>query len=225
MNHIQQNKEKSAVLIAGYIHQIQRLLKTKIIPHDINDLCQQFYYLDFIIDSLILIENEKYLFQSLLEKHNKNIGNRFELLYRGKKGKECKKAAYGKQNTITLIETDTNNVFGLYTQHKWGSITNTSWAHDKNAFMFLLRSSVNHPPNIFIHNYNYDGSKEYTIQIYFGYLCIFGLNAAIMIGDGGRWGEVNNNTSFTIPGDFHLNGGEKKFVLKQYEVFQCENKQ
>ncbi len=43
----------------------------------------------------------------------------------------------GKGNTVTIIKTDGNYVFGGYTAAKWTSIT--TYLSDTNAFLFSLR--------------------------------------------------------------------------------------
>ena len=44
-----------------------------IIPDEINKLCLNYYFQPFIIDTKILDENEKYIFQSLLNEQNINV--------------------------------------------------------------------------------------------------------------------------------------------------------
>ena len=46
-----------------------------------------------------------------------------------------------------MIYNDKNNVFGGYTSKSWTK--SGSYCKDKNAFLFLLRSSKNYKPQIF----------------------------------------------------------------------------
>ncbi len=51
-----------------------------------------------------------------------------------------------KANTVTIIKTNSNYVFGGYTTAKWGA-NNNSWISDSSAFIFSLRrngTSNNH---------------------------------------------------------------------------------
>ena len=183
------------------------------------------------MDTVILSEDEKQIFHDLLEKHNKDIGTRFDLLYRGSTdnpkfcAENCLKQSLGKSGTVTLIETESNNVFGVYTEYKWQNLDrNGEWHHDKNAFCFLLRSSAQHPPNIFEQNYDHNGKNEFTLQTYKRYLCIFGMHGTIMIWEESNprgKGTVANGSSFSIPDNFHLNGGKRRFQTKEYEVWYC----
>merc|ERR1712228_38474 len=181
------------------------------------------------MDTKILSEDEKILFRELLIKHSKYIGNCFDLLYRGSSdnpkfdGTNCFKKLHGNSGTVTLIETEKGNVFGVYTDLKWniGWSGLGKWYHDKNAFCFLLRSTANHPPNIFEHNYEQNGRDEFTIQTWRRYLCIFGLWGTINILDGGKGSVAERTTSFTMPGNCHLNGGHSNFDTKEYEVWNC----
>merc|ERR1712129_479681 len=112
----------------------------------------------------------------------------------------------GKDNTITIVETESGNVFGVYMNIaiEWDKSSHSKWFHDKNAFCFLIRSSEQYPPNIFEHNYNHDGKNAFTKQEYPGYLCLQG---AIMIKYGGK-GTVTSQSSFNHPKGYHLNGDE-----------------
>ena len=183
------------------------------------------------MDSLILTENEKHLFDNLLKENNKDIGRYFSLIYRasihGFRSKDCALKQKGKTKTLTLIETKSNNVFGAYTNYKWGSNRSSYWFHDHDTFLVLIRSSSNHKPNIFNHKNKEQYKKNpYSVQEYTGFHCIFGLNGAIMVEDGcnkTQNGQTNDNTSFNHPDKYHLNGGKLFFQVKEYEVWQCGN--
>ena len=98
-----------------------------------------------MMDSTILSEEEKDIFIDIIEENNYKLPFEWKLLYRSSRdGFEPKifhKKCDGIPNTICIIHTHNNNVFGGYTTIPWGI---GAWHTDKYAFIFLIRSSNNY---------------------------------------------------------------------------------
>ena len=179
------------------------------------------------MDSAILTHEEKYIFYELLKTHNKNIGYIFSRFYQGTHNgfayTDIVPLRDGKQNTFTIIQTDSNNVFGAYTKYKWGTLKHGEWYEDEDCFIVLMRSSKGYSTNLFPITL-----KRRALQRFDGYLGIFGLRGAIMVPK--NCNEVANGTvargggdAFDIADNSHLNGGTVRFRVREYEMFECEN--
>lgn len=92
---------------------------------------------NYLLDSLILTDNEA---QTLIEMTKLKSEN-FNLIYRATKdgfvGQAFHLKCDGKRNTICIIKSSSNYVFGGYTSTAWQS-TNVHLT-DENAFIFSLR--------------------------------------------------------------------------------------
>ena len=141
-------KLKTFPLISGYLRNTANEFNIEI-PHDIYLLCHEFVGIGIGIDTNILNSIEKEILCTLLSQHfeqNKDISNlsntslSFKLLYRssihGATASQFHDKCDYKPNTITIIETMNNYVFGGFTRIAWNSMTTT----DNNAFLFLLRT-------------------------------------------------------------------------------------
>ena len=75
-----------------------------------------------MIDSVILNENEKDTFFKLMKESNENIGNEFELIFRGSRD-GCEASYFhknfdNKEKTVIIIHIDSDNIFGgLHQNH------------------------------------------------------------------------------------------------------------
>jgi len=116
----------------------------------------------------------------------------------------------GKLPTLAVIKTTNGYIFGGYTTQLWKE----GEVKDHNAFVFSI------------------DKKKYNIKlpehaIGFGENSWWGFgysNNAIVILDNchqknGNW--VDNKT-YDIPGQYELNGGEKNFTVKSFEIYHVE---
>eukprot|EP01083_Nonionella_stella_P025151 69290_1 len=147
------DKHRCNLLIYGYIGDIAKLFNNKTIPLSINEMILVYYFITF--DSVILNSKDTQMFVQLLADTKRNIETEFEseykLLYRATNDgwkydtffDKCKDA----KQTLTIIQTDSNNVFGGYTSIPWRN--DNRWRVDDAAFLFLIRSSKQYKPQIF----------------------------------------------------------------------------
>eukprot|EP00483_Globobulimina_turgida_P003076 UN03081 len=107
-------------------------------------------------DSLILTnQNEIEIFKKLLRPQLKSILKKDEfslrLLYRnsrdGNSAKSFHNKCNGYSNTIVLVHSNFNHIFGGFTTYKWQSVDDCR--RDNNAFLFLLRSSFNQKARVY----------------------------------------------------------------------------
>jgi hypothetical protein len=99
------------------------------------------YYSDIAFrDSLIFTQNEMILYQMLTGRIEE-----VELIYRASRddfgASSFHSKCYNISNTVTIIKTTSNSVFGGFTSAKWTS--NGGSTYDSNAFIFSLRRSGN----------------------------------------------------------------------------------
>ena len=76
----------------------------------------------------------------------------------------------GVSNTVTIIKTTSNSVFGGFTSASWPS-SYYEWKYDSNAFIFSLRregSQNKQRLNVTIPNYAFYGSYYYNYGPIFG---------------------------------------------------------
>ena len=224
-------------LICGYLRRSASKYKMQI-PNDIYLLCHEFVGIGIGIDTKILNSIEKEMLCSLLSQYfdkNKNISNlsnttlSFNLLYRqsidGATAKKFHQKCDYKPNTITIVETMKNYVFGGFTRIAWNSMAYA----DNNAFLFLLRtpeqnnsfksSELNDKCGIF------QIRKEYT-----GYaVCpspstgpAFGVEGrSLKVLDYSRHGTFGNPIYYDIDDERYKEFIENNynFVIKECEVF------
>ena len=124
--------EYTQLLVRSYIRKVQSVFNDQIIPEEIDDICFQFYFLskyhyciftllmhithyiqtEFIMDSSILTDEEKFILYELLEIHKKDIGHIFSRFYQGThhgfEYGDVVPLRKGKENTFTLIQTDSS---------------------------------------------------------------------------------------------------------------------
>ena len=141
-----------------YKHAIFGYVRTRImleIPESILLVILLFYYSK--IQSSILTDNECDELLSLFEKENvfKNVNNySYKLLFRGTRdGFEAETfyARCNEPNTICIIHTPQNNIFGGFTSIPWNR-TDSNWGKyqtDQSAFIYSLRSTKSSHPKLF----------------------------------------------------------------------------
>ena len=117
----------------------------------------------------------------------------------------------GKCPTLAVIKTTNGYIFGGYTTQLWIE----DQVKDQNAFVFSI-----------------DKKKKYNIKIP-EYGTGFGMNSwwgfgycynAIVILDNCHQKNDNwvDNKTYNIPEQYELNGGEKYFTVKSFEIYHVE---
>eukprot|EP01083_Nonionella_stella_P169325 573951_1 len=221
------DKHRCNLLIHGYIGDIAKLFNNKTIPLSISEMILVYYFITF--DSVILNSKDTQMFVQLLQLADtkRNIETEFEseykLLYRATNDgwkydtffDKCKDA----KQTLTIIQTDSNNVFGGYTSIPWRN--DNRWRVDDAAFLFLIRSSKQYKPQIFP---LISSQRQYAVCHFDQYLCTFGLGHDIYMfeKDGQMAFTQTKQCSYDIPTPHYLNGDEHHFKPVQLEVFEVE---
>eukprot|EP01084_Bolivina_argentea_P190029 326682_1 len=174
-----------------------------------------------IIDSLIMTYNEQEIFLRLMNDSGKNLGNKWNLIYRAtrdgwtganfiaKAGKICK--------TVIIIHTQSNNVFGGYTTIPYDSPN--AWVKDDAAFLILIRSVKNYQPQIF-------GVKKGSIYAVCPgptRICLFGSGRDLYVYENCNSNDKSytSKTDYDIPSAHYLNGDVKNFRVKEIEMYSC----
>jgi hypothetical protein len=101
------------------------------------------YYSDIAFrDSLIFTQNER---KTLYQMYEMDPAREAKLIYRASRDGFAASSFHSKcdyiSNTVTIIKTTSNSVFGGYTSASW--TTDGGWTYDANAFIFSLRRSGN----------------------------------------------------------------------------------
>ena len=124
-------------------------------------------------------------------------------------------------------------MFGGFTTLPWNSIEHGEYGTDKDAFLFLIRSSSDYPSGIFD---IWEERAKYAIQNQSksGYICCFGQDYGgneifIQASKSSRFQQMGaeNGDDYKIPkgeGVYYLlgNDGTWKFHSNRLEVFQME---
>jgi hypothetical protein len=142
------------------------------------------YYSDIALrDSLILTQNER---KTLYQMYEMEPAREAKLIYRatidGSAASSFHSKCDGISNTVTIIKTTSNSVFGGFTSVAWASWE--QWTYDANAFIFSLRRFGN--PNKQRFNVT---RTENAIYRYYSYGPTFGGGHDIYVAD-------NSNTNY-----------------------------
>jgi hypothetical protein len=118
----------------------------------------------------------------------------------------------GKENTVTIIKTDSNYVFGGYTAAKWVTDTdeqlnNGGWIHDSTAFIFSLRrNEVSFNNKFMVKNANH------AIYGHSSYGPSFGGGSDIFIIDKSNI-NIGSYSNLGIGYQYHTEDGDSKSFL------------
>ena len=152
-------------------------------------------------------EDKKLILSWLPKKPNKII-----ILLNSKiDGDSCKtliEKCKGKKPTLVVIQTTKDIIFGGYATQEWSKSEK-----DEKAFVYSLKTKKKYnvkDPNYAIHASSWwgFGPSKNTIILYDNCL----KHKDNWVGDG----------AYDIPSPYELNGGEKNFGVKSYEIFYIE---
>lgn len=221
-------------VVYGFVRNCQSLFDSKKayyqIPENVIYAILLFYY--DIIESSILSENESDILIKLFKEYNKfdDLGNyHFNLIFRGSRDgfdeSSFVSQCHDRQNLLIIIENDKNTVFGAYTSTGWKGTNPSSLneTEDKNAFLFVIRTSENLKAIIVNPEKNRCGS---IIASYNGYYCYFGRsfwlksNCDNYKGSGSTLSTYN---SFKPPDAKYFQCIGTDFMVRDFEVFQLQN--
>jgi hypothetical protein len=167
---------------------------------------------------------ESRIFPALPSVLNQFRDQRWELLYRGSRDGFRLSNFHGKcdghSNTVTMIETTTECIFGGFTPIGWDS--SNSWKEDsaKQSFLFRIKDHRNSEPHAFPLS-----SSSYAICCNSSYGPTFGTGHNIHVADSCH----QNKSSYTNLGKNYVNDtgldgtqvftGEQYFTVREIEVF------
>jgi hypothetical protein len=149
----------------------------------------------------------------------------FQLLYRGKRdgfqASAFHKQCDGHPNTLTLILSNNDCIFGGYTPLTWSS--QGDWVSDPSlkSFLFTIKNPHNLPPQRFTQN-----NESNAIYDNSTYGPTFGTGRDLYICDQCQ----SSNSSYSVLGTTYTNAtgisgdtvltGAKTFLVKEIEVFE-----
>ena len=174
--------QKHKDIVNGYIRKVQSPLSQDNSYFNIVDLIKHIILLYYhcLFKSNILDMDDQHQFINLLMDNNKTITNHsWELIYDSTKdGLDVNGFAnkvHNKSNILLFFWLNKECIIGGYTKTGWDdSIKHYNWAHDKEAFVFYLKSPKNYKP--FISNVKQD---DHSVSKAIGYtyrdMNIFGI--------------------------------------------------
>ena len=199
----------------------------------IQDLALLYYRT--LIDTIILTEDEQIKLFEMVNNHTDNkYDGEWKLLFRASrdgllKDDFCSKCV-GIKNTLCIMHSPQNNVFGGFTSLPWQESDGSSYKKymtDINAFLYLIRSSQGHKSEIFPVQDKGVNAIAYSKKLY------------LTFGNGGYGMDVVDNGESTknmkerirayatdyYCGEYklerhHLNGSNQQFHPQEIEVFQ-----
>eukprot|EP01084_Bolivina_argentea_P180602 312032_1 len=134
----------------------------------------------FVDNSMIIRDkNDLDLFKKMLLNELNNESNKIilELLYRSneqdtltdtdKDPKAFHSACDGKGQTVVIIQTEQQHIFGGYTSIPWTSPKNDEYKTDEKAFLFLLKSPISNQLKVY-RNKNNNGNEAVYHDVYYG---------------------------------------------------------
>ena len=123
---------------------------------------------------------------------------------------------HDKENILVLIHSKNNNVFGGFTSVGWKNGVQDQYFDDDQAFIFGIRSSRGHEPEL---SYIKQESSQYALYVYPSNYCWFGKTGSIAIHKYGTVYAWNPESYHSFSKDFYLLGGNCNEVIG-IECFQ-----
>ena len=210
------------MLVDGYIREIEQSLNETIIATEINKICFQFYFLQFILDSIILTKDEKLkLFELFIDHKLDNMVN-WKLLFRASDDSfdetVCHNKCENNSNILWIIHSETDNVFGAFTKQKWITTVSYNWKEDNDAFLYLLRSTQNYPSQSFEVKKALEAVSFHKDHLFH----IGRLDLTTLPCSKSGINRTGSHVAYHVPKHGYLNGDEYGFELKDLEIFSCQ---
>ena len=224
------NVQRDKDIVYGYIKQIQTRLPYSDNPYytivkPIQDLCLLFFRT--IIDSKILTDYEREKLLEMINNHRQIHSKHsieYSLLYRATEDGFSRDNFYrkcdGKKDTLLIIQSNENNVFGAFTSLKWNQNGSNPNRHetDPSAFIYLIRSNQGSKSQL----YPIKDDGHLAFYQHKLYLFIFGSGGSglLVFGKGTcGYASATKCKEFNIEKN-ELNGDKNKFLIKDIELFQ-----
>ena len=229
-------KQTDKDIVYGYIKGMQSLFSEDnpyyTIVQLIQDLCLLYFHK--IMETKILTDDEQEKLIKMVENHTDNKFNGcWKLLFRatrdGFKRDDFFSKCNEKNNTICVIKTKQNNVFGGFTSITWDKakcVKGSQQEDDPSAFVYLIRSQNGFKPEIIG---LLDNNGEAAIQHFSnGYLSFGDYGDAFYFetGDHATWGYVDCGNAvfdFNLDTDVRWNGDTVSMTPTEIEVFQLQS--
>ena len=233
LKQIKKISQRDKDIVYGYIKMIQSIFPEDIpyftIVQLIQDLC--LLYFSVIMDSKILKDELKLKLFEAISNHM-NCQSEWQLIFRASKDGNQRDNFYAKCNgikdTVCIIESPQNNIFGGYNPLRWDKSKATPpYDHENNssAFVYKITLSSDNVSNIEIfpaQNYGYNAIQHYSD----GYLSFGRWGSAFYFDTAGgsvvcsaTWNRFGSE-EYKLDG-YKLNGKESTtFEAKEVEVFQ-----
>lgn len=193
--------------------------------------CMSNNHFESFLDSKII--NESLVAKSLEELlRKKDInGRKWSLLYQasrdGFKGSDFHSHCDDKPNTLTIVKSKNDNIFGGYTSTPWESTQSNSWKSDMSAFIFSVVNKENRPLL-----FEQQSVTNYSTCSHKSAGPIFGIGNDLIILDNSTV-NLRTNRSFleTYTNPEYPKGSEKErtilagtndFEVQEVEVFQMQ---
>ena len=175
------------------------------------------------MDTVIMKNFEQQIFLKLMNSKDRNLGRNFVLLYRGSRdgweASDFHKKCDNKGKTVSVICSDTDNIFGGYTSVSWTSPQFGNYIEDNKSFVFLIKSSKNYKPKIFN---ILPQNKQNAIYHNPKYMCAFRNDLLIHSKCNINESSYTVKYAYNIETKHYLNGDKKNFKVKEIEVFKIE---
>ena len=187
------------------------------------------------MDSKILTDEEKLTLRQLFIDNKYEMHPEWKLLYRGSENEfdsyKWNDKCTQRQNVISIIHSEHDNVFGGFTANGWKKPTEheyqVEYQKDEKACLYLLRSNKGYKSEIFgIKNVEKDIERALPAEI--GHMSCFGDNGydiAIInkcnVNNKSCAGWIYQTGSYKTPENEwnYLNGNVQNFLVKEMEVF------
>jgi hypothetical protein len=153
-----------------------------------------------------------------LKENNENKKLDFEMLYSAKKNGDTSSKFHelcdNQNNTLIIIKTKTDNIFGGFARKTWNSME-TGRKKDNKSFLFSLRKKKIFNPkresNYHLFCSDRDGPCFYAFSIE---------NESLK--NGGFCDEIYKCNYDSFENEYELNNGVKKFFIDELEVFKVD---
>jgi hypothetical protein len=153
-----------------------------------------------------------------LKENNENKKIDFEMLYSAKKNGDTSfkfhELCDNQNNTLIIIKTKTDNIFGGFARKTWNSME-TGRKKDNKSFLFSLRKKKIFNPkresNYHLFCSDRDGPCFYAFSIE---------NESLK--NGGFCDEIYKCNYDSFENEYELNNGVKKFFIDELEVFKVD---